>query len=37
MEIYKRRVLKREGECRNIQRKSVNEGGRVWKYTKEKY
>ena len=29
MEIYKGKVLMREGECGNVQRKSVNEGGRV--------
>ena len=33
MEIYKGKVLMREGKCGNIQRKSINEGGRVWKYT----
>ena len=36
MEIYKEKVLMREGEHGNIQRKSVDEGRKVCKYTKEK-
>ena len=37
-EKIQRKIVMRGGEYGNIQRKkSVDEGGRVWKYTKEKY
>ena len=36
MIIYKGKLLMGEREYENIQRKSVDEGRRVWKYAKEK-
>ena len=37
MEINKEKVLMKEGEYGNIQRKSIDEGGRVWKYIEYRF